>query len=64
MWNLKLSSGLNSQAYTHTHEKKYCGGLNESGIHKLIGSMICGFKRIMICGLGGIGVTLLEEVCH
>ena len=36
-----------------------CGGLNENGPHRLIGSGTVG--RF---GLIGIGVTLLEEVCQ
>ena len=35
-----------------------CGGLNENGSHKPIGS-----STIRRCGLVGVGVTL-EDVCH
>lgn len=35
-----------------------CGGLNENSPHRPIGS---GISR---CGLLGVGVALLEEVCH
>lgn len=33
-----------------------CGGLNKNGLHRLIG--------IRGRGLVGVGVGLLEEVCH
>jgi hypothetical protein len=36
-----------------------CGGLNENGPLRPIGS-----GTIRMCGLIGIGVALLEEVCH
>ena len=39
--------------------KTYCGGLNVIGPHKLIGS-----GGIRMCGLVGVGVALLKEVCH
>ena len=35
------------------------GSLNVTGPHKLIGS-----GTISRCGFAGVGVTLLEQVCH
>lgn len=37
----------------------YCGHLNVTGPHKLLGS-----GTIMRCGYVGVCVVLLEEVCH
>ena len=36
-----------------------CGALNERGLHMFIES-----ESIRRCGLAGVGVALLEEVCH
>jgi hypothetical protein len=36
-----------------------CGGLNENGLSRHIGN-----GPIRRCGLVGVGVALLEEVCH
>ena len=36
-----------------------CGGLNKNGPYRPVGS-----GTIRRCGLVGIGVALLEEVCH
>ena len=37
----------------------YCGSLNVIGSHNLIGS-----GTIRRCGFVGVGMTLLEEMCH
>jgi hypothetical protein len=36
-----------------------CGGLNESGPHRPIGR-----GTVRRCGLFGVGMALLEKVCH
>ena len=46
--------------YRNSHEEFFplCGGLKENGPHRLIESGI-----IRRCGLAGVGVFLLEEIC-
>ena len=36
-----------------------CGSLNENGTHGLLGN-----GTVRRCGLIGVGVALLEELCH
>jgi hypothetical protein len=45
---------------------RVCGGLNRNGPHRLkcLNSWPTGNGTIRRCGLGGVGVALLEEVCH
>jgi hypothetical protein len=40
-------------------ESCVCGGLNENGSHRLLGSGT--FRK---CGFVGVGVALMEGVCH
>ena len=39
-----------------------CGGLNRYGPHRLM--YLNAWPTISRCGLVGVGVILLEEVCH
>jgi hypothetical protein len=39
--------------------RDFCGGLNKNGPHRLIGS-----SMLRRCGLTGVIVALLEELCH
>ena len=45
---------------------QYCGGLNRNGLHKLMCLNVwpIGSGTIRRCSLVGVGMTLLEEVCH
>lgn len=55
VYTLRISSALHREV----SHMGVCGSLNVTGLHKLIGS-----STIRRCGFFGVGVTLLEEVCH
>lgn len=64
---LKLQVSITSPGFIYQLFIKYqiyarytsCGGLNKNGPHRPIG---IGTSRK--CGLVGVGVALLEELCH